>query len=66
MFPEPTHEPDSYITCEQAIGDLPSRSDELGLEEDDYRKIPTSEYQKKMREGPVINEPCGHTTHRPR
>lgn len=49
--PDPTHAPESYISCEEAIGDLPSRVDELGREEDVYDSEPISRYQSEMREG---------------
>jgi DNA (cytosine-5)-methyltransferase 1 len=54
-FPAPIKTPDDYITCKQAIGDLPSRNpnDEddvwFGLEEDIYTNEPQTEYQTKMR-----------------
>jgi len=53
-FPEPVKTPAEYVTCKQAIGDLPSRnpnnnSDWAGLEEDIYTAEPKTEYQKKMR-----------------
>ena len=49
--PEPTHDPGAYISCEEAIGDLPSRAEELGQEEDVYNSDPTTRYQEEMREG---------------
>lgn len=49
VFPEPLLTPDNYITCREAISDLPSRVDELGKEEDSYDHEPTTAYQKKMR-----------------
>jgi DNA (cytosine-5)-methyltransferase 1 len=49
-FPTPSHSEATYITCEDAIDDLPSREDELGDEVDNYNKEPTNAYQKKMRE----------------
>jgi DNA (cytosine-5)-methyltransferase 1 len=54
VFPTPVIQPHQYITCRQAIGDLPSRtpSDDsawFGLEIDSYIILPTTEYQKKMR-----------------
>lgn len=54
-FPSPTHTPDKYITCEQAICDLPSlQTDEgeiiYGDEIQDYVCNPQNDYQKKMRE----------------
>lgn len=48
-FPKPTLTPDKYVSCESAIGDLPSREKELGTEEDDYESGPKTEYQRKMR-----------------
>lgn len=48
-FPTPYLQPDEYVTCEQAISDLPSREHELGNEEDEYITEPMSDYQKKMR-----------------
>ena len=49
IFPEPVFTPDNYITCRQAISDLPSRECELGEECDKYSQEPISDYQKKMR-----------------
>lgn len=48
-FPNPLLTPDNYITCKEAISDLPSRENELGVIEDRYTSAPQSEYQKKMR-----------------
>lgn len=48
-FPKVTHYLDTYVTCEQAIGDLPSRESEFGEEEDRYGMPPQSDYQKLMR-----------------
>lgn len=48
-FPNPTNSENSYITCRQAISDLPSRESFLGKEIDTYDSEPVSEYQKKMR-----------------
>lgn len=48
-FPQPSHTPDNYITCEQAIGDLPSLEKELGAEKSAYTTSPITEYQKLMR-----------------
>lgn len=49
IFPKPTHTPDTYITCEQAIGDLPSLENSLGAEESDYESAPLTAYQNTMR-----------------
>lgn len=48
-FPEPVHTPENYVTCEQAIGDLPSLQDSVGQAIAKYTSPATSEYQKKMR-----------------
>lgn len=48
-FPEPLLTPDNYVTCRDAISDLPSRECELGVEEDNYVKEASTDYQKLMR-----------------
>lgn len=48
-FPTPVHTPDNYVSCEQAIGDLPSLENDLGKPSMDYDQPATSDYQKKMR-----------------
>jgi DNA (cytosine-5)-methyltransferase 1 len=50
-FPGKLHTPETYITCEQAIGDLPSREIDLGAEKDIYSSSPLTPYQKMMRRG---------------
>lgn len=48
-FPNPTNTPENYITCEQAISDLPSLTDSIGSDVSEYSSEPTTEYQKIMR-----------------
>lgn len=48
-FPEKVLTPDNYISCREAIDDLPSRVEELGEEVDQYSSAPRTEYQRKMR-----------------
>lgn len=53
-FPEATVDNNHYVTCEQAIGDLPSLQTEdgeivYGDEIQNYVSNPQSDYQKKMR-----------------
>lgn len=48
-FPEPYLKPENYVTCREAISDLPSRTESYGEEVDMYTSNPTSEYQKEMR-----------------
>jgi len=48
-FPKKILTPEKYVTCEDAISDLPSREDILGGEIDVYDSKPKTKYQKKMR-----------------
>ena len=48
-FPKPYLTPEEYITCEQAISDLPSLETELGTEESHYCAAPFTDFQKLMR-----------------
>ncbi len=48
-FPEPLFSPEEYVTCADAISDLPSLEKDLGSEVAEYIFEPMSEYQKKMR-----------------
>lgn len=48
-FPKPILDVDNYITCREAIDDLPSREFEIGKEDDDYLNSPNSDYQIRMR-----------------
>ena len=50
-FPQASCDPDSYLGCQAAIGDLPSRKNKPGLEKDSYTSDPITPYQKKMRNG---------------
>ncbi len=49
VFPVATHTEATYITSRDAISDLPSREDELGVELDHYTSAPKTQYQKDMR-----------------
>lgn len=49
IFPEPKFNEETYRTCRDALSDLPSRTDELGEEEDVYTSEPMTEYQILMR-----------------
>ena len=65
-FPPPQYHKDNYITCEQAIGDLPSLETTTGSEEMEYQSIAKSNYQERMRENsPVLFNHTGtnHTEH---
>ncbi len=48
-FPIPVLTPENYVTCKDAISDLPSLVDDLGSEESSYTSEPLTEYQIKMR-----------------
>lgn len=48
-FPKPFLDKEHYVTCREALSDLPSREEELGEEIDKYTAEPKSEYQRKMR-----------------
>ena len=48
-FPKPILDSEHYVTCREALDDLPSREEELGEEVDHYTDEPRTEYQKKMR-----------------
>jgi DNA (cytosine-5)-methyltransferase 1 len=50
-FPSPIYTEKNYITCEQAISDLPTLEHESGQEIMSYNHDPISHYQKKMRNG---------------
>ena len=50
-YPEPTHKPEEYITCEEAIGDLPALIDIEGDEVQQYETEPLSKYQEERRKG---------------
>lgn len=48
-FPPPVLDEEYYITCSQAIGDLPSLEHCLGEETARYELPPQNDYQRKMR-----------------
>ncbi len=48
-FPLPVYTPDNYITCEQAISDLPSLEDNIGADVSEYIMEPQNEFQRIMR-----------------
>lgn len=48
-YPKPILDPEHYVTCEQAISDLPALVDIVGDKIQDYPVKPQSEYQKMMR-----------------
>lgn len=48
-YPKPLYTKDEYVTCEEAISDLPALEGILGDEIQEYEVQPLSEYQKLMR-----------------
>jgi DNA (cytosine-5)-methyltransferase 1 len=48
-FPMPTHTKETYVTCMDAISDLPSLEHTIGSDVSEYESEPTTEYQKLMR-----------------
>lgn len=50
-YPKPVLTPEQYITCEDAIGDLPALIDIVGEKVQEYPCDPLSDYQKMMRSG---------------
>ncbi len=48
-FPESTHRQSDWVTCEEAISDLPSLENDLGSNESKYEGAPISDFQRKLR-----------------
>ncbi|MBR3098439.1 MAG: DNA cytosine methyltransferase [Clostridia bacterium] len=53
-FPKAKVDEEHYVTCREAIDDLPPRTEELGQEQDEYIMEPRSDYQKMMRKDCTI------------
>ena len=51
QYPKPIVSPENYVTCEDAIGDLPPLIDIVGDKVQDYDVEPLTEYQRIMRKG---------------
>lgn len=49
VFPDPVVDPEHYVTCREAIDDLPSLVTDLGTEESSYTSEPRTDYQRLMR-----------------
>ncbi len=52
-FPIPTNNPTNYISTADAISDLPSRENNIGIEADQYLNKPKTEYQILMRKNSI-------------
>lgn len=48
-FPEAKLTPDKYLTCRDAVSDLPSLENDMGADESVYTQEPETEYQRLMR-----------------
>ena len=48
-FPKAIHDKDNYVTCYDAISDLPTLEEDFGKEKLEYLTKPLSNYQKNMR-----------------
>ncbi|MFC2636494.1 DNA cytosine methyltransferase [Prevotella histicola] len=48
-FPTPSHSVENYVTCEQAISDLPSLVDDIGSDVAEYVMPPQNDFQRLMR-----------------
>jgi len=53
-FPTPTHRPEEYVSCSDAISDLPNLEYDIGGEISEYILPPITEYQKIMRQDAEI------------
>ena len=63
-FPAATHQPENYIGCKDAIGDLPDVT--FDGRKSQYEQVPFSEYQKTLRNGCMTlsnHEGTKHTQH---
>lgn len=65
LFPEPYLSEADYITCEQAISDLPSLEDSLGEEVSNYECEPLNDFQKLMRSSSDILHNHTAINHKP-
>jgi DNA (cytosine-5)-methyltransferase 1 len=50
-FPDPILQKENYISCHEAVSDLPSLETEIGSDISAYNRAPISKYQKIMRNG---------------
>lgn len=64
-FPEPYLSENEYITCEQAISDLPSLEQTLGEEISCYECEPSNSFQRLMRSGAKILHNHTAINHKP-
>lgn len=48
-FPDPVVNPEHYVTCREALDDLPPLTEDLGTEKSLYTCEPRTEYQRRMR-----------------
>ncbi|MBR6287441.1 MAG: DNA cytosine methyltransferase [Bacteroidaceae bacterium] len=65
-YPAPILKEDQYVTCEQAIGDLPPLIDIVGDKIQNYPSEPKSDYQKMIRTGSLAIYNHEGTIHDPK
>lgn len=65
-YPKPTCRPDKYVTCEEAIGDLPALIDIVGDDVQEYPSEPKSDYQQLMRKDSKVIHNHQGTIHDPK
>ncbi len=60
VFPQEILKKENYVTCEDAISDLPTLEYDLGAKQSEYSNEPLSNYQQKMRKNSqIINNHIG-------
>lgn len=65
-FPSPLFAEGQYVSCSDAISDLPSLEFEIGVDPDGYTNGPITDYQRQMRNGNKIlynHVAAKHTEH---
>jgi DNA (cytosine-5)-methyltransferase 1 len=53
-FPKEILNKENYVTCEDAISDLPTLEYDLGTDKTEYPNQPLSKYQKQMRKNSIV------------
>lgn len=53
-WPDQTHGDGNWVTCGNAISDLPSLQDSIGSDISSYEKQPETPYQHRMRNGSIV------------
>lgn len=64
IWPVQTNARDSYITCRDALSDLPSMKNNMGASEAEYETSPKTTFQELMREGSSLARNHQPTMHK--